>query len=140
MGGMDRTVKLRVGLLLTVAIAAALSFVQSIACSNKGTSDIVGEWQLADDGGTSQSVFFNSDGTCGFIDSFGNQTYCDSNCHYSYNGDTLTVISDTDGGYSDTQTVNVSVSGSSLTISPTDGGGYSVTYSRTNSNSSNSCP
>jgi hypothetical protein len=111
--------------------------------SSGGDDGIVGEWELAGDaGGESQEAFFNADGTCGFIQSYGGasgtESYCQSNYTYSVSGDVLTVDELYDSGFSNAVTAEFSLSGDTLTLSPSDGG-FSVTYTRVNANGSNMC-
>lgn len=113
--------------------------------SSGGDDGIVGEWELAGDGGGSetQEAFFNADGTCGFIQSYGGasgtESYCESNYTYSIEGDVLTVDELYDSGFSSAVTAEFSLSGDTLTLSPSDGG-FSVTYTRVNADNGNACP
>jgi hypothetical protein len=111
--------------------------------SGSGDDSIVGEWELAGDaGGATQEAFFNSDGTCGFIESYGESSgsysTCASNYTYSVSGDVLTVDELYDSGFSNAVTADFSVSDDTLTLSPSDGG-FSVTYTRVNGYSANMC-
>jgi hypothetical protein len=140
MGKTEKAVRLRVALLVTVAVGAALCSLQSIACSGSTSSSLIGEWQYESDGGPTEEIFFNSNGTCGVIETFGGQTECFSACTYTYEGDTLTLSLGADGGAGSSNSVIVTVSGDTFTVSPTDGGGQSEQYTRVNASSSNSCP
>lgn len=112
-----------------------------LACSSNGSSSIVGEWQSVGEAGVGITVFFNGDGTCGFIESFGNTSTCQTDCRYSFNGTAITITQgDFDGGVSTSSTTDVTISGSSLTTESTDGGIGDEQYTRINSSSMNSCP
>ncbi len=146
---MGPIVKIPVGFALALSVAAALASLHVTGCtgnlgSSSGASSLVGLWQLGGDAGVEQEVFFNSDGTCGFIDSYGGfdetTSQCTSNYTYSVNGSALTITQNFDGGYDQSATVEFSISGDSLTVDALDAGGYSAVYTRVNANGSNSCP
>ncbi|HEY5241209.1 MAG TPA: hypothetical protein VIJ22_07085 [Polyangiaceae bacterium] len=83
--------------LLAFAMGATLL---GLACGGSTTSiasPIVGEWRDVGDGGTSLSVFLNSDGTCGVIESQGQTSTCSSNCRYTYSDGLLTLTQELDG-------------------------------------------
>jgi len=84
-------------------------------------------------------IFFNADGTCGEIGTEGNLTVCSSDCMYTFDGTTLAVSNDGDGGSSGVSSVSVVITGNTLTANPTDGG-VEEQLTRVNSNASTTCP
>ena len=146
---MGPIVKIPVGFALALSVATGLASLHSTGCtgnlgSSSAASSLVGLWQLGADSGVQQEVFFNSDGTCGFIDSYddfnGTSSQCTSNFTYTVNGSALTITQNFDGGYAQSATVEFSISGDSLTVDALDAGGYSAVYTRVNADSNNSCP
>jgi hypothetical protein len=126
--------------LLASAMGATLL---GLACGGSTTSNaspIVGEWRDVGDGGASLAIFLNSDGTCGVIETQGQQSTCSSNCRYTYSDGLLTLTQEIDAGETVSDTVSVSISGDTLTVESTDGGGPLEVFTRESSSGSISCP
>jgi hypothetical protein len=138
-----RAIPIHRALAVAIALGAIASLVAAIACSGGSGSGsgsggaLVGAWQFPSDGGLTEYFFFNSDGTCGIVAEEGGITICSTSCTYTYNGNTVTITQTKDGGTEQTS-AQVTISGNTLTAIPTDGGS-SKTYTRVNSNPSNSC-
>jgi hypothetical protein len=131
-------VRLRNTLAIAVAAGAIVCCVIAIACSSSGGGGIVGVWETPSDGGATNEIYFNSDGTCGFIEKSGNVTACTSgDCTYSYDGTTLTITQG-DGGAGSKISVQASISGNTLNVTVADGG-TGTQLTRVSSGGANSC-
>jgi hypothetical protein len=109
---------------------------------------IVGEWQSGGDGGTTESFFFNANGTCGSMypdpEYYGGCTpsICNicSTCTYTYGDGALSV---TDDSVVMTTTYEIAISGDTMIMSTPDetfDGGASVQLARVNASATNVCP
>jgi hypothetical protein len=117
---------------------AFLSVAFALGACSSGDRSIVGEWQRATLGGITESVFFDSDGGCGFFGTDNGQTMCGSPCTYTYEGDELTLSTQSTGA--STTMIQAPISGSTLTLDYGADAGGPEQFSRVNSNATNGCP